>query len=101
MAVSAIRSVMYMIQSMIPFKDITYQAHNIQNIVSNVKLPNVSCIDLDAIYRDYSTNCTYQSCIFPGLIFRPDDSPVVLLIFNSSRIVVTGGDFFTFFLLYA
>jgi len=28
--------------------------------------------------------------LLAGLIFRPDNSPIVLLIFKSSRIVVTG-----------
>ena len=31
-----------------------------------------------------------DTVLFPGLILRPDNSPIVLLIFKSSRIVVTG-----------
>ena len=33
----------------------------------------------------------YQRTMFPGLIFRPDNSPVVLLCFYSGKVVITGG----------
>lgn len=90
MSISSIKSIVYMLKDMLPFNKIECGTHNVQNIVANVKMKNVSFIDLNAIYKDYSTDCTYQSTIFPGLIFRPKDSPVVLLIFNSCRFVVTG-----------
>lgn len=35
--------------------------------------------------------CTYQKNMFPGLIYRGTDSPIVLLCFYSGRIVLTGG----------
>ena len=64
----------------------------IQNIVGNVNLnlDETQCIDLDAMYRDYSVYCTYQKNMFPGLIFRPLNSPIVLLVFTSGKIVLTG-----------
>jgi TATA-box binding protein (TBP) (component of TFIID and TFIIIB) len=91
MAVSAIRGIMYMLIRIFPNKEITYENHRIQNIVSNVKISGVKSIDLEQFYKDYSTDCTYQSSIFPGLIFRPASSPIVLLVFHSCKIVVTGG----------
>ena len=45
---------------------------------------------MQRLYAEKSSLCTYQPSIFPGLIFRPQRSPVVLLVFKSSRIVVTG-----------
>lgn len=64
----------------------------IQNIVGNVdiKLRGRS-INLQRLYNEHGVFCTYQRNMFPGLIYRPDNSPVVLLIFNSGKIVITGG----------
>jgi transcription initiation factor TFIID TATA-box-binding protein len=65
---------------------------NIQNIVGNVnlRLPENSRINLDALHEEHGVFCTYQKNMFPGLIFRPLNSPVVLLIFTSGKIVLTG-----------
>lgn len=68
----------------------TYGAHCTQNIVCNVHVPNAFSIDIMRIYNEKNSQCTYQPKIFPGLIFRPSCSPIVLLIFKSSRIIVTG-----------
>jgi len=64
----------------------------IQNIVGNVdlKLENAS-MDLERFHLDHNIFSTYQKNMFPGLIFRPDNSPVVLLVFLSGKIVITGG----------
>ena len=64
----------------------------IQNIVGNVdlKLPPKSYIDLERIYEENGVMCTFQRNMFPGLIYRPDNCSVVLLLFNSGKIVVTG-----------
>jgi transcription initiation factor TFIID TATA-box-binding protein len=64
----------------------------IQNIVGNVdlKLPGKSFIDLERIYEENGVMCTFQRNMFPGLIYRPDNCSVVLLLFNSGKIVVTG-----------
>ena len=69
------------------------RAVQIQNIVGNVDLalPEGAGVDLDAFYRDMSVFCTYQKNMFPGLIYRANYSPVVLLVFQSGKIVITGG----------
>ena len=65
---------------------------HIQNIVGNATLDlKNQYIDLDAIYEAHNVYCTYQRNMFPGLIYRPNSSPVVLLIFISGKIVITGG----------
>ena len=63
----------------------------IQNIVADVELSPGTFIDLDQLYNAYCECSTYQRSIFPGLVFRPPRSPIVLLIFTSGRIVCTGG----------
>ena len=65
----------------------------IQNIVGNVDLalrPGET-MDLEQLHQGNSVFCTYQKNMFPGLIYRPNCSPVVLLIFVSGKIVITGG----------
>lgn len=66
---------------------------SIQNIVGNADL-NIGPderIDLDGIMDDHNVYCTYLKHMFPGLIFRPPNSPVVLLLFLSGKVVITGG----------
>jgi transcription initiation factor TFIID TATA-box-binding protein len=63
----------------------------IQNIVAHVELPPGILIDLDSLYSAFCECSTYQRSIFPGLVFRPPRSPIVLLVFTSGRIVCTGG----------
>jgi len=64
----------------------------IQNIVGNVDLRlGARVLHLERFHADHSIFSTYQRNMFPGLIFRPDGSPVVLLIFSSGKIVITGG----------
>lgn len=64
----------------------------IQNIVGNVDIGlHDHSIDLERFHQDNSMYSTYQKNMFPGLIFRPNNSPVVLLIFSSGKIVITGG----------
>jgi len=48
-------------------------------------------IDLERFHQDNSMFSTYQKNMIPGLIFRPNNSPVVLLIFSSGKIVITSG----------
>jgi len=43
------------------------------------------------MYTRLNLHCTYQKNMFPGLIYRPHASPVVLLCFFSGKIVITGG----------
>ncbi len=35
--------------------------------------------------------CQYRKYLFPGLVYRPPHSPVVVLCFSSGKCVVTGG----------
>jgi transcription initiation factor TFIID TATA-box-binding protein len=63
----------------------------IQNIVAHVELAAGTTIDLERLYNAHCECSTYQRSIFPGLVFRPPRSPIVLLVFTSGRIVCTGG----------
>ena len=66
---------------------------DIQNIVAHVEVltePD-TFLDIDAMYVAMNMQCTYQKQMFPGLIYRPPASPVVLLCFYSGKIVITGG----------
>lgn len=66
---------------------------NIQNIVAKttVPLPEGGILDVDMMYQEMNSLCTFQKTMFPGLIYRPINSPVVLLCFTSGKIVITGG----------
>jgi len=65
----------------------------VQNIVGNVELPigEGGILDLQSMYSKLELNCLYQRQMFPGLIYRPEASPVVLLCFYSGKVVITGG----------
>lgn len=68
------------------------QACDVQNMVAHVEVPvQGGTLDLQAMYTQMALNCTYQRKMFPGLIYRPEASPVVLLCFFSGKIVITGG----------
>jgi transcription initiation factor TFIID TATA-box-binding protein len=64
----------------------------IQNIVGNalVKMERNEVLDLPRFYHDFNIFCTYQPNMFPGLIYRPTSLPIVLLIFFSGKVVITG-----------
>ena len=67
-------------------------ACDVQNMVAHVEIPvNGGTLDLQSMYAHMALNCTYQRKMFPGLIYRPEASPVVLLCFFSGKIVITGG----------
>lgn len=90
MAMNATRQIIGNLRRLYRLSRMSYSHHLIQNIVCNVCVPNIMTIDISRIYKDRNNLCTYQPKIFPGLIFRPSRSPIVLLIFKSSRIIVTG-----------
>lgn len=78
--------------------DFRLRSCEIQNIVAHVEvIPNHDdhdsgyFLDIDAMYVSLNLQCTFQKQMFPGLIFRPQASPVVLLCFYSGKIVITGG----------
>ena len=63
----------------------------------NYKIQNMTCltdfkfpIRLEGLAIQYQQMCTYEPEIFPGLIFRMQDPKVVLLIFVSGKVVITG-----------
>jgi hypothetical protein len=77
----------------IPGKCFSLQECDVQNVVGHVEIPITvgQHLDLQAMHSEMALNCTYQKKMFPGLIYRPEASPVVLLCFYSGKIVITGG----------
>lgn len=79
-----------------PTSNIRLSSITIQNIVANADLQldkdgaSPKKILLDDLHNDYNINCTYSKTMFPGLIFRQEGLPVVLLIFTSGKCVITG-----------
>ena len=59
----------------------------IQNIVASANLGVEVNLEMTALLLE---NCMYEPEQFPGLIYRMDEPRVVLLIFSSGRMVVTG-----------
>jgi len=68
-------------------------SYEVQNIVAHVDIPLEpgQTLDLERFYADNAKEVTYQRNMFPGLIFRAVDNPIVLLCFTSGKVVVTGG----------
>lgn len=52
---------------------------NVQNVVGNadLNLREDQTIDLDRMLAENKVYCTYLRQMFPGLIYRPNESPVV------------------------
>ena len=65
---------------------------DIQNVVSHCELEvaDGEILDIEALYERYHIFSTYQSHIFPGLIFRYPNLRVVALMFFSGKVVLTG-----------
>ena len=65
----------------------------IQNVVSHCELDVAEgeILNIEALYERYHIYSTYQSHIFPGLIFRYPNLRVVALMFFSGKVVLTGG----------
>ncbi|MCE4610583.1 MAG: TATA-box-binding protein [Desulfurococcales archaeon] len=59
----------------------------IQNIVASVNLK--ASIDLETAAMQFE-NSLYEPEQFPGLIYRMDEPKVVMLIFSSGKMVITG-----------
>jgi len=80
------------LRSAFPAREFKLINCEIQNIVAHVELPvGKGLLDLHSMYHKLELNCMFQRTMFPGLIFRPDESPVVLLCFFSGKVVITGG----------
>lgn len=91
--VLASQHVVRFLQKGMPSCKIYLENVNIQNIVGNVDLNfrGKKTFALQRFFDENSVFCTYQKSMFPGLIYRPNNSPVVLLLFQSGKIVITGG----------
>lgn len=64
------------------------QEFKIQNIVGScdIRFP----ISLETLNKEHSNYSTYEPELFPGLIYRMHSPKIVLLIFASGKIVLTG-----------
>lgn len=64
--------------------------YNLQNIVFSANLGQE--VDLAVLSIQLGINNTeYEPEQFPGLIYRPKDYSVVILIFASGKVIITGG----------
>lgn len=64
--------------------------HIIQNIVASADLGDV--LNLNAVALGFGMeNIEYEPEQFPGLVYRMDDPKVVILLFGSGKLVITGG----------
>ena len=61
----------------------------VQNIVASATMPHG--LDLERIFTEHSRESSYEPELFPGLIFRTGEAPCVFLLFDSGRMVITGG----------
>eukprot|EP00961_Rhodomonas_salina_P248456 3357885-Rhodomonas_salina.1 len=86
------KQITQIVQYIFPTQKFWLISCDIQNIVAKATIPleNNAILNV-AMYERLNTICTYQKTMFPGLIFRPLNSPVVLLCFKSGKIVITGG----------
>jgi transcription initiation factor TFIID TATA-box-binding protein len=66
---------------------------DVQNIVAHSEIPlrQGQFLNIQQMYETMSMECTYQKNMFPGLIYRSKEAPVVLLCFYSGKVVLTGG----------
>lgn len=71
------------------FDNAKFTEFKIQNMVgsADVKFP----IRLEGIMYKHSLYSSYEPELFPGLIYRMVDPKIVLLIFVSGKVVLTGG----------
>ena len=47
-------------------------------------------IDLEQIAHKHNQYCSYEPEVFPGLVYRMLEPKIVLLIFVSGKVVITG-----------
>ena len=68
--------------------DVKFKDFAIQNIVAKCDVKFV--INIEKIFHDHSNFCSYEPEIFPGLIYKMLVPKVVLLVFVSGKVVLTG-----------
>eukprot|EP00826_Nyctotherus_ovalis_P011148 TRINITY_DN1290_c0_g2_i22.p1 TRINITY_DN1290_c0_g2~~TRINITY_DN1290_c0_g2_i22.p1 ORF type:complete len:332 (-),score=84.52 TRINITY_DN1290_c0_g2_i22:152-1015(-) len=68
--------------------DVKFREFKVQNIVASagVNFP----VNLDLLQNQHQKFCTYDPELFPGLIYRMVQPRIVLLIFTSGKVVLTG-----------
>jgi transcription initiation factor TFIID TATA-box-binding protein len=92
LCVLATHKVIAVLRKAIPCVDFECSIIQIQNIVGHVDMDlDHHSIDLELFYSEYNIECTFQRSMFPGLVYRSQNSSVVMLIFASGRVVITGG----------
>ena len=85
-------SILHTLRGRLPGINFSLDTIKVQNIVGNadLQLRKDEYLDLTQFYQDYNVWSTYQPNMFPGLIYRPTNVPIVLLLFFSGKIVITG-----------
>ncbi len=68
--------------------DVKFKEFTIQNIVGSCSVN--FAINLEILQNQHQRFCTYDPEIFPGLIYRMEQPRIVLLIFCSGKVVLTG-----------
>lgn len=68
--------------------NVKFTEFKVQNIVGScdVGFP----IGLDRLHAEHGAFCSYEPELFPGLVYRMHDLNIVLLIFVSGKVVLTG-----------
>ncbi len=73
----------------IGYKTASLTPLNIENLVGSIRLPGK--INLALFAKTYSSFCSYDPQLFPGVITRyPEIKPMTILVFNSGKLVITG-----------
>ena len=68
--------------------DAKFMDFKIQNIVGSIDVG--FCLRLECFHTCHSQFSSYEPELFPGLIYRLHEPKVVLLIFVSGKVVITG-----------
>jgi transcription initiation factor TFIID TATA-box-binding protein len=92
-AVYACLKIVRMLEDSVPGVSFHCTHAQIQNMVAHasISLCNGQTLNVRRFYEENASFSTHQPGLFPGLVYRPPKSPVVLLLFSSGKIVVTGG----------
>ena len=92
LCVLATHKVIAVLRQAIPGADFECSSIQMQNIVGHVDMHlEHASVDLELFYKEHNIECTFQRSMFPGLVYRARHSAVVMLIFASGRVVITGG----------
>jgi len=68
--------------------DVKFKEFTIQNIVASASVNFL--VNLEILQNQHQKFCTFDPEIFPGLIYRMVQPKIVLLIFSSGKVVLTG-----------